>query len=35
MTETYDTIQAAVPLIKVDMASAFSVIIDFVDADGD
>lgn len=35
MTEAYDALQAAVVLLKVDMVSAFSVSIDFVDADGD
>jgi len=35
MTEAYDALQMAVVLIKVDMASALNVIIDFQDADGD
>ena len=35
MTEAYDALQAAVVLLKVDMVSAFSVSIDYVDADGD
>ncbi len=35
MTMTYDEIQVAVPLLKVDMVAAFNVSIDFVDADGD
>lgn len=35
MTEAYDALQATVVLLKVDMVSAFSVSIDYVDADGD
>ena len=35
MLEAYDQVQAAVPLLKVDMVSAMSIGIDFVDADGD
>jgi len=35
MTQSYDTIQAGVPLLKVDMAQTFNVVIDYVDADGD
>ncbi|AOW21321.1 imelysin family protein [Urechidicola croceus] len=35
MTTTYDVIQTVVPLLKIDMAQAFNVTIDFVDADGD
>ena len=35
MTEAYDALQAAVVLLKVDMVSAFSVTIDYIDADGD
>ncbi len=31
----YDEVQKAVPLLKVDMVSAMSISIDFVDADGD
>ena len=31
----YDQVQLVVPLLKVDMASAMSISIDFVDADGD
>ncbi len=31
----YDEVQRAVPLLKVDMVSAMSISIDFVDADGD
>ena len=33
--EAYDTVQRLVPLLKVDMVSAMSITIDFVDADGD
>ncbi len=33
--EAYDEVQRAVPLLKVDMVSAMSIAIDFVDADGD
>ncbi len=35
MTEAYDALQAAVVLLKVDMASIFDVQIDFQDNDGD
>lgn len=35
MTEAYDALQGAVILLKVDMASAFNVVIDFQDSDGD
>lgn len=35
MTGAFDVIQTAVPVLKVDMAQAFDVSIDFVDADGD
>jgi predicted lipoprotein len=35
MTRAYDELQKAVVLIKVDMLQAFSVNIDYVDADGD
>ncbi|MDG1572341.1 imelysin family protein [Robiginitalea sp. M366] len=35
MLLAYDQVQAAVPLLKVDMVSAMSIAIDFVDADGD
>ncbi|MBC2839935.1 imelysin family protein [Robiginitalea sp. SC105] len=35
MLQAYDEVQAAVPLLKVDMVSAMSISIDFVDADGD
>lgn len=35
MLLAYDEVQAAVPLFKVDMVSAMSIAIDFVDADGD
>jgi predicted lipoprotein len=31
----YDEVQKAVPLLKVEMASAMNIAIDFVDADGD
>ncbi|MGO4920719.1 imelysin family protein [Maribacter spongiicola] len=31
----YDEVQKAVPMLKVDMVSAMSISIDFVDADGD
>lgn len=35
MLLAYDEVQRAVPLFKVDMVSAMSIRIDFVDADGD
>jgi hypothetical protein len=35
MTETFDVIQLAVVLLKVDMLQALDVNVDFVDADGD
>jgi predicted lipoprotein len=35
MTETFDTIQEAVILLKVDMLQALDIRVDFVDADGD
>ena len=35
MLLAYDEVQRAVPLLKVDMVSAMSIAIDFVDADGD
>lgn len=35
MTLAYDVIQKVIPLLKVDMAQAFNVRIDYVDADGD
>ncbi|HEA21302.1 hypothetical protein LCGC14_1273510 [marine sediment metagenome] len=35
MLTAYDVVQKAVPLLKVDMFSAMSISIDFVDADGD
>jgi len=35
MLLSYDEVQKIVPLLKVDMVSAMSVSIDFVDADGD
>lgn len=35
MTETYDALQKVVVLIKVDMLQAFSVSVDYTDADGD
>ena len=35
MLLSYDEVQRAVPLMKVDMVSAMSISIDFVDADGD
>lgn len=35
MLLTYDEVQKVVPLLKVDMISAMSISIDFVDADGD
>ena len=35
MLLAYDEVQKAVPLLKVDMVSAMSIAIDFVDADGD
>ena len=35
MLLSYDEVQRVVPLLKVDMVSAMSIAIDFVDADGD
>lgn len=35
MLLAYDAVQKAVPMLKVDMVSAMSISIDFVDADGD
>lgn len=35
MLETYDEVQKAVVLLKVDMLQAFDIRVDFVDADGD
>lgn len=35
MTETFDTIQLAVVLLKVDMLQALDIRVDYVDADGD
>ena len=35
MLTAYDEVQRTVPLLKVDMVSAMSISIDFVDADGD
>ena len=35
MLTAYDEVQRAVPLLKVDMVSAMSISVDFVDADGD
>lgn len=35
MTQAYDALQKAVVLMKVDMLQAFSVSVDFTDADGD
>ena len=35
MLSAYEEVQKAVPLLKVDMVSALSISIDFVDADGD
>ncbi len=35
MTQSYDALQAAVVLLKVDMLQAFNISVDFVDADGD
>ena len=35
MLLAYDAVQLVVPLFKVDMVSAMSISIDFVDADGD
>lgn len=35
MFSAYDEVQRAVPLLKVDMVSAMSISVDFVDADGD
>lgn len=35
MLTAYEEVQRAVPLLKVDMVSALSISVDFVDADGD
>ena len=35
MLLTYDAIQAVVVLLKVDMLQAFSINVDYQDADGD
>ena len=35
MLKTYDELQKAVVLLKVDMLQAFSVNVDYVDGDGD
>jgi hypothetical protein len=35
MTRSYDELQKAVVLLKVDMLQAFNVSVDYVDADGD
>lgn len=35
MLLAYDEVQKAVPMLKVDMVSAMSISVDFVDADGD
>ena len=35
MLAAYDEVQKAVPVLKVDMLSALSISVDFVDADGD
>lgn len=35
MIATYDVLQTAVPLLKVDMLQAFNVSVDFTDSDGD
>ena len=35
MLSAYDEVQRIVPLLKIDMVSAMSISIDFVDADGD
>lgn len=35
MSLAYDAVQKVVPMLKVDMVSAMSISIDFVDADGD
>lgn len=35
MLLAYDEVQRAVPMLKVDMVSAMSISVDFVDADGD
>jgi predicted lipoprotein len=35
MTQTYDALQVAVVLLKVDMLQAFNISVDYVDADGD
>ena len=35
MTETFDALQMAVVLLKVDMLQAINISVDYVDADGD
>ncbi|OIQ27222.1 MAG: peptidase M75 superfamily protein [Bacteroidetes bacterium MedPE-SWsnd-G2] len=35
MTQTYDALQAAVVLLKVDMLQAFNISVDYIDGDGD
>jgi hypothetical protein len=35
MLFTYDKIQAAVPLLKIDMLVYLSINVDYIDADGD
>ena len=35
MLETYDELQKAVVLLKVDMLQVLNIKVDFVDADGD
>jgi hypothetical protein len=35
MTRSYDELQIAVVLLKVDMLQAFNISVDYVDADGD
>lgn len=35
MTQSYDALQAAVVLLKVDMLQTFNISVDYVDADGD
>jgi hypothetical protein len=35
MLLAYDEVQKTVPMLKVDMVSAMSISVDFVDADGD
>ena len=35
MLQTFDVIQEAVPLLKIDMLSAIKISVDYVDADGD